>query len=101
VAGVAEVAAREVAAEGLPLAQRLASGFGLPPAVVATLRLDWDGRSFQLVSRHPDLSVYEYGDGKRPPMAPLRKTMNRLRAQLSEMLDDKLQSSSLFPEVEF
>lgn len=80
----------------------MTQGFGLPLQIAQTLRLEWDGVTFQAKSNDPRLKMYEYGDGKTPPRAPVRKAMNRLRPILEEALGREIdESHTLLPEVVF
>lgn len=80
----------------------MAQGFGLPLQIAMSLRLEWDGTMFHARSSDPRLQEYEYGDGKRPPRAPVRKAMNRLRPLLLEAMGVEIDEAEfLLPEVRF
>lgn len=80
----------------------MAQGFGLPLQIAQSLWLEWDGTTFRARSSDPRLQEYEYGDGMRPPRAPVRKTMNRLQPLLIEAMEAEIDEAEfLLPEVRF
>lgn len=102
VAEAMEAVGRYAAQEGLGQLRAMAISFGLPAPIAHTLQLTWTGATFSATSSHPGLKEYEYGDGKTPPLAPVRKTMKRLEPQLLAMMEQRLdQEYDLTPQVGF
>lgn len=64
---------------------------GLSPALAATVRLTWNGVTFEAFTPSKKALELEVGDGKRPPQAPIRKTMTRLRPVLLDALQAELE----------
>lgn len=64
---------------------------GLPPTLAATVQLTWNGTTFEAFTASKKALELEVGDGKRPPMAPIRKTMTRLRPLLMDALQQELE----------
>lgn len=83
---ISQTLALEVADHFLPQLWDLTVRFGLPGQIARTLRLEWDGAIYHARTTDRRLREYEYGDGKRPPKAPVRKAMNRLQAQMQAEL---------------
>ena len=84
-----------------PALRSMTISFGLPVQIAQTLQLTWTGTTFRATSSHPGLKDYEYGDGKKPPRAPVRKTLNRLMRQLEAAMRDDFESSDYLPEAVF
>ena len=81
--------ADEIATELEPVLQGYAREFGLPDELAKSLRLHWNGASYDVQSEH-DLGVHEYGDGRGPAPRPVFKAMNRLHADIEQRLEDRL-----------
>lgn len=81
--------ADEIATELEPVLQGYAREFGLPDDLASTLRLVWNGATYD-VQTSADLGNHEYGDGKGPAPRPVFKAMNRLHADIEQSLQDRL-----------
>lgn len=75
----------ELAAQFTPLFQDRVREYGLPTDLAKQLSLHWnaDLGDFTVDGATDEVAFYEYGDGKTPPRAPLRKALNRLRRDLA------------------
>ena len=91
----------QAAVDGLDWLRSMTISFGLPVQIAQTLQLTWNGATFRATSSHPGLKDYEYGDGKRPPLAPVRKSMTRLEPRLLELMEQRLESVDYMPEAVF
>lgn len=90
------------AQEGLNMLRSMAISFGLPATIAHTLQLTWTGSTFTATSPHPGLKEYEYGDGKTPPKAPVRKAMKRLEPKLLALMESRLDAEYDFtPQARF
>jgi hypothetical protein len=83
--------AQTVIDEYAPRLQALLQDFGLPPRLSQHVRLQWNGSTFEGVTQNRQVLDLEVGDGKRPPLAAIRKTMNRLRPELEGVLRLRLE----------
>lgn len=81
--------ADEIAKELEPVLQDYAQEFGLPADAARSLRLRWNGSTFDIQSDR-NLDDLEYGDGNGPAGRPVFKAMNRLHADIEERLQDRL-----------
>ena len=96
--------AGEIAQDYLDDLHEMVARFGMPPHVASTLELAWDGTQFVATSPSMELQNLEYGDGKKPPLAAVRKTMNRLRPRMLVDLADRFDAQveeHLLEEVAF
>lgn len=78
--------AQAVIEQFAPKLQAMLMDFGLPPRLAQTVKLQWLGGTFIANSQNREVLTLEVGDGRRPPLAAIRKTMNRLRPELEAAL---------------